>query len=212
MFIILNNKCLCRQRRLTNNLGSRLVNTLPLISQPGSMALIGADWWYHANTHKYDFVKLQLFSVMEILVKHCNLYNKHSIWYLILTCGIKNNINSNYLSLLMVTLANQSFKNLHLLLSPNPGKASSPQAKIAFKCPTQAHDEWFFVWSRKVVELKKNLGGCPLVFCSKHHYEKWKFSHVSHWLTKANSCSKKVMRIPKLIRLKFSCWSNTKSS
>ena len=28
----------------TKNLGSRLVNTLPLIRQPGSMALIGADW------------------------------------------------------------------------------------------------------------------------------------------------------------------------
>ena len=41
----------------------------------------------------------------------------------------------------MVTLANQSFKNLHLPPPPNPGKASSPQAKIAFKCPTQAHDE-----------------------------------------------------------------------
>ena len=47
-----------------------------------------------------------------------------------LTCSITNNINSNYLSLLIVSLPTQSFNNL---LPPFPGQ------KVAFKCPTQAH-------------------------------------------------------------------------
>lgn len=47
-----------------------------------------------------------------------------------LTCSITNNINSNYLSLLIVSLQTQSFNNL---LPPFPGQ------KVAFKCPTQAH-------------------------------------------------------------------------
>lgn len=55
-----------------------------------------------------------------------------------LTCSITNNINSNYLSLLIVSLPTQSFNNL--LLPPlKPPPPPFPGQKIAFKCPTQAH-------------------------------------------------------------------------
>ena len=95
-----------------------------------------------------------------------------------LTCSITNNINNNYLSLLIVSLPTQSFNNL---LPPLPWTKSCIQMPYP-----STHVEWIFVWSRKIVEFKKVFNAVVWFFGGSIILQSDNFP-LCQSLTKANS-------------------------